>query len=108
MKGNKLYVFRRYKKKEGNKNVRHPKLIIDETSSKYGYMGLTSSQKTGHHKNYEMHKNPQRGNKNKSYLRKSINYDLKEKFSKILDDYHLSEEDKQYIIDYINKHKKKK
>lgn len=103
-----IYNFRRYKKKEGEKNVRHPKLIVDENDNEYGYMGLTSSKKNGKHYNIPLVHNPQKGKKNKSYVRKSINYDLKNKFSKILDDFNLSEEDKRFIIDYVNKHKKKK
>jgi len=104
----KLYVFRRYKKKQGAKNVRHPKLIVDSIKDKYGHLGLTSSSKTGHHKNYEMQHNPQKGKTTKSYLRKSLEYDDKELFGEILNDYKLSKEDKEYVIDFVNKHKKKK
>ena len=103
-----IYHFRRYKKKEGSKNVRHPKLIVDEKENEYGYMGLTSSKKSGKHYNIPLSTNPQKGKKDKAYIRKSIDYDLKSKFSKLLDDYNLSDEDKKYIIDYVNKHKKKK
>lgn len=71
-------------------------------------MGLTSSSKSGHHKNYEMKKNPQKDKTNKSYLRKDIRYSNKIEFSDILDDYHLSKEDKKFVIDFVNKHKKKK
>ena len=104
----KLYVFRRYKLKQGNKNVRHPKLIVDSKEDQYGYMGLTSSDRRGHHKNYLLKNNPQKGQLGKSYLRTDIVYDKKKMFSEILNDYHLSIEDKKYVIEFVNKHKKKK
>ena len=104
---NKLYYFRRYKKFEGDKSVRHPKLIVDEKNDEYGYMGLTSSKKSGGHYNIPLKINPQKNAKNKSYLRKNIDYDKKNKFGEILNKYNLSEEDKKYIIDYVNRHKKR-
>lgn len=102
----KLYVFRRYKKKQGNKNVRHPKIIVASFKDEYGFMGLTESKKDGHHYNIPI-TDPQRKAK-KSYIRKEIVYDKKKMFSDILDDYNLSKKDKKYIINYVNKHKKKK
>ena len=104
----KIFVFRKYKRKQGKKNVRHPKLIVESKKDEYGFMGLTSSNKTGHHKNYKLIKNPQKNNNKTSYLRKSIEYDKKKMFSDILDEYNLSKEDKKYVINYVNKHKKKK
>lgn len=104
----KLYVFRRYKKKQGNKNVRHPKLIVASINDEYGFMGLTSSDKTGHYKNYKLKHNPQKNKNSTSYLRNTIEYDKKKMFGDILDDYKLSKKDKKFIINYVNKHKKKK
>lgn len=103
-----LFVFRKYKHEEGNKRVLHPKLIVDVKNNQYGYMGLTSSIKSGHHKNYEMKKNPQKGKSKKSYLRKDIRYSSKKDFSEILNDYHLYSEDKEFVINFVNEHKKKK
>ena len=37
----KLYVFRKYKKKQGKKNVKHAKLIVDSTNNEFGFMGLS-------------------------------------------------------------------
>ena len=56
-----LFKFRRYKKEEGGKvkRAKHPKLIVDEKKDNYGFMGLTESQKRGHHRNLELKKNPQ-------------------------------------------------
>ena len=104
----KLYVFRKYKIKQGRKRTRHPKLIVDETSNDYGYMGLTSSKTKGRgHNNLPLKHNPQKGNNKQAYLRRKIEYDLKNNFEQILDDYQLSEEDKQFVIDYVNRHKKR-
>ena len=81
---------------------------MDENDDEYGYMGLTSAKKSGGHYNIPLKINPQKNINKKSYLRKSIDYDRKNKFSEILDEYNLSKEDKDYIIEYVNKHKKKK
>lgn len=72
-------------------------------------MGLTSSKTKGRgHKNLALIKNPQKGNNKKAYLRRKIEYDLKTKFSEILKDYQLSPEDIEFIIKYVNDHKKEK
>ena len=104
---NKLLVFRRYKKKEGQKQLKHPKLIVDASEKKYGYMGLTENRKNGHHSNIPLEKNPKHNDPRKAYLRKDIKYDDKQQFGHILDNYKLSKKDKQYIIDFIEKHKKR-
>ena len=102
-----MFEFRRYKKKEGKKQVRHPKLIVDEDKTNYGYMGLTENKKNGHHSNIPLERNPKKNDSRPAYLRKDIRYDSKTRFGKILDDYNLSQKDKQYIIDYVEKHKKR-
>lgn len=105
-----LFVFRRYKKKEGgSKKSRHPKLIVEESNTEYGFMGLTKDSHTGHHANIPLKKNPQKNNKNQSYIRKELRYDKKDSFEKeILSDYKLSAEDKKIVLDYYKKHKKKR
>ena len=105
-----LFKFRRYKKEEGGKQkkAKHPKLIVDEEQDNYGFMGLTEAPKRGHHKNIELNKNPQKGKSNKAYLRDELRYDSKRNFSKVLEEYNLSEEDKLAVIEYIKKKKKKK
>lgn len=111
--GNSLYVFRKYRKKEGKKNVKHPKLIVDEYDNEYGYMGLTSSKYKGRgHKNIPLTINPQFLNgsrlKEKSYLRRKVEYDNKKNFGNIIEDYIISEEDKEHIKPYVKLHKKKR
>lgn len=108
----KLYRFRKYKKKQGKKNVRHPKLIVDDYEHEYGFMGLTSSRYKGRgHKNIELNDNPEIINGKrlevKSYLRRKVEYDNKRYFGEIVDNYELSKTDKNRIIDYVNKHKKR-
>ena len=104
----KLYVFRKYRKKQGKKNVKHAKLIVDSTNNEFGFMGLTTSPYKGkHHKNLKLKQNPQIGNKRQSYLRRKIEYDQKEMFEEILKNYNLSKEDINFIKTYVEKHKRK-
>ena len=108
-----LFIFRRYKKKQGKKNVKHPKLIVDEYLNEFGFMGLTSSPSKGRrHKNIPLDENPQiingKRNSKKSYLRRKIEYDNKKNFHDVSSDYVLSDSDKRKIIPYVNKHKKKR
>lgn len=108
-----LFVFRRYKKRQGGKKARHPKLIVDETGGEYGFMGLTSSKDKGRrHKNIPLIDNPQFVNgkrlKTKSYLRRKIEYDEKRRFGEALKDYRLSDEDRTFLIGYVKKRKKKR
>lgn len=107
-----MFEFRRYKIKQGNKQVKHPKLIVDENDSQYGFMGLTSSKYKGRgHKNIVLVENPQFINGKRlskhSYLRRKIEYDSKDKFEGPLPDYSLSEVDKILIKDYVSKKLKK-
>ncbi len=105
-----LFKFRRYKKEEGGKvkRAKHPKLIVDEKKDNYGFMGLTESQKRGHHRNLELKKNPQKGKTKTAYLRDEVRYDNKQNFGKILEDYNLSNEDKKAVLQYLKRRKKKK
>lgn len=107
-----LFKFRKYKKKQGNKKVKHPKLIVDEYDNEFGYMGLTSSKSKGRgHKNLQLNDNPQLVNgkrlEKKSYLRRKIEYDDKNMFYEESKDYALSDADKKRLIPYVNKHKKR-
>lgn len=108
-----LFKFRKYKKKQGKKKVKHPKLIVDDYDNEYGFMGLTSSKYKGRgHKNIVLNDNPQfidnRRKSEKSYLRRKVEYDKKKNFGNIVNDYSLSEFDKKRLVVYVNKHKKKR
>ncbi len=103
-----LFTFRRYKKKEGASQKRHPKLIVHEGTGYYGFMGLTESKKRGtKHYNIPLSKNPKKNDKRPAYLRKQIDYDVKDNFGDILRDYNLSSKDKRYVQDFVNKRLKK-
>ncbi len=105
-----LFKFRRYKKLEGGKNkkAKHPKLIVKETKSEFEFMGLTEEEKSGHHKNIPLIKNPKKGDTRKAFVRKEIRKDIRENFGEILANYNLSEKDKLSIIEFIEERKKKK
>lgn len=108
--GSGLFKFRRYKKPEGKigAKAKHPKLIVEEIDNEYSFMGLTKSEKSGHHKNIALEKNPKKGDKRKAYLRKELRHDKTSNFGDILENYNLSEVDKEKVIEYIKKIKKKK
>ena len=74
-----LFKFRRYKKYEGSaeKKAKHPKLIVEDLETEYGYMGLTESKKHGRNSNIPI-TNPVAGDDRQSYLRKPVEHDLKE------------------------------
>ncbi len=108
-----LYKFRRYKKKQGKKKVRHPKLIVDDYKNEFGFMGLTSRKKKGRgHNNYPLLYNPEFKNgirkKEPSYLRRKVEYDRKTNFGDIEKNYILHKEDKANLIPFIDKQKKKR
>ncbi len=102
--------FRRYKFEEGGKKkkAKHPKLIVERDGGKFGFMGLTESKKRGHHNNFHLRKNPQRGHSEPAYIREELRYDSTENFSKILSDYNLSKEDKKRVLEFAQKLKQKK
>ena len=106
------FHFRKYKKKQGKSEERHPKLIVDEDDNKYGFMGLTSNKFKGKgHKNIPLKKNPNNkaiDKSQKSYLRRKIEYDKKKNFGARLKDYQLGSEDIVRVNDYVKKHKKKR
>ena len=107
-----MFEFRRYKIKQGSKQIKHPKLIVDENDIEYGFMGLTSCKYKGRgHKNLPLIENPKfyEGKRltYNSYLRRKIEYDKKENFEEKLQDYSLSDIDKKLIKDYVSKKLKK-
>lgn len=97
--------FRRNVKRKNKKTKHkgHPALVIGESDDGGSFIniGLTHSQKRGHHKNIEIH-DPLDWNK-KSYLRDDIQIDLKEYLSEVLNDFNLCPEDIGKIMEIINK-----
>ena len=79
-----MFEFRRYKIKQGNKQVKHPKLIVDETDAEYGFLGLTSRKQKGkRHNNFPLFINPKLTRNRshyteESYLRKKLSMTRKQ------------------------------
>lgn len=101
--------FRRYKEAEGGKKKKalHPKLIMKKENETFEFIGLTESSKRGHHKNYPLLKNPQKGNTSPSYLRDELRNKPISYFSEPLNDYKLSEKDEKIAWKIYHKRKKK-
>lgn len=108
-KGKYGYHFRLYKKKEGpNYNKKqHPKLIVDENTNEFGFMGFTESKKRGHHGNIPLERNPKRKDSRPAYLRKELRYDLKTAFDRVLSNYRLTDKDADKVAEYLSKIKRK-
>lgn len=108
-----LFKFRKYKKKQGKKKVKHPKLIVDDYKNEFGFMGLTSSKNKGkRHNNFKLIDNPhfdENGKrfKEKSYLRRKIEYDSKDNFGNVMKNYSLSDTDKKRVESFIKGKTKK-
>ncbi|MBQ0008981.1 MAG: hypothetical protein KBS97_01735 [Firmicutes bacterium] len=112
-----MFEFRKYKVPQGKKKTRHPKLIVDEDHEEFGFMGLTHSKAKGKgHNNFPLIDNPQLDkygnrlpNKNPyelnedtgNYLRRKVEYDVKENFGDILLDYSLSDIDTERVKEFI-------
>ncbi len=102
--------FRKYKKVEGGsvKRGKHPKLILKRVGNQYVFMGLTESAKRGHHANFKLDHNPEKGNGNVAYIRKELRCDSVDNFGDILENYQLSDDDKARILELVKSLKNKK
>ncbi len=89
------------------KKARHPKLITKKEYDTFEFIGLTESAKRGHHNNYPLSKNPQKGNKSPSYLRDELRSKPISSFSEPLKDYNLSKKDEALAWEIYHKRKKK-
>ena len=67
--------FRHYKKSG------HPALILDEEKDDYLFRRVTSSEKSGHHKNEKVFPNPDKRKSTPMYIVKNRQKDKKTKFS---------------------------
>lgn len=94
-------------RKNKKKNGKHPSLIVGESNNgkKYINIGLTHSDKRGHHKNIQI-SNPVNWNEI-SYLRDDVREDDIYKLSAILKDYKLNPKDISKINKILDKYKKK-
>lgn len=95
-----LYTIRK-KKKE-----RHPQLIVGANKTKFKSMSITHSKKNGYHGNLKLKMNPNNNDPTPSYLKKRIIEDFKFYYSKAFKNYHLSNEDIEDIIKFLESKKK--
>ena len=86
--------FRKYKKSG------HPAYIVDEENEDFIFHRVTSSEKSGHHKNWKVEPNPDKNKKTPMYIVKQEQQDRKKHFDK---------EPLKYNADlpFIKRHKKK-
>ncbi len=68
--------FRHYKKSG------HPALILSEEDDQYNFRRVTSSEKSGHHKNEKIEPNPDKRRSTPMYIVKQRQKDKKKFFSK--------------------------
>lgn len=86
--------FRRYIKSG------HPAYIVDEEGNTYVFHRVTSSEKSGHHKNWKVDPNPDKDKKTPMYIVKQEQQDKKKNFSKDKLPYNVD-------LDFIKRAKKK-
>ena len=97
--------FRGHKTNVKGKTVIHPSYIVGEEEDSFYHVGLTHSPKKGKgHPNHRLLKNPRSGEAKISYVRKKVELDSKNNFSrKKLRNFKMSKEDDLYIDNLINK-----
>ncbi len=93
---------RKNKTKKVNK---HPSLVVGEKDNAFINIGLTHSEKRGHHKNIEIH--DPINFRNKSYLRDDVKETDKKYMKEILITYRISKKDISKIMKIISKYEKK-
>ena len=62
----------------------HPAYIVDEEGNKYYFHRVTSSEKSGHKKNWRVEPNPDKSRKTPMYIVKNEQIDSKNRFGKKL------------------------
>lgn len=88
------------------KHEKHPLIIVFADKTKFGGLGLTHSDKSGHSKNIPLKRNPDPNDIKPSYAKKKIIYGYKFNFSKAFANYKLSEEDAKMLLEFIENKKK--
>ena len=84
------------------KKAKHPFIIVGVNKIKFKAMGITYSKRSGQN-NLRLINNPNKDDKEPSYLKRQVIEDFKFNFSKAFNNYKLSNEDIDLIIDYLNK-----
>lgn len=92
-----------------DETVIHPHYIVGETEDKYASLGITHSKKNGNHYNHLLNNNPNKKDKEKSYMKKNIEISDKKKYTNFrYRKYKLSNEDGSYVNDRISRFQNKK
>ena len=100
--------FRGRKTKVNGKVKIHPNYIVGEEKENYFSFGITHSEKKGKgHKNHRLEKNPNKQDKNPSYLKKKMEIAPKKSFTSILKGFSMSKNDDDYVDSLIRKRRDK-
>lgn len=89
---------------KSKKVKKHPSLVVGEKDNTFINIGLTHSDKRGHHKNIEIH-DPTNFSK-KSYLRDDVKETDKKYMKELLRNYRISKKDIDKILKIISKYEK--
>lgn len=88
-----------------NSRTHHNSLIGGENQKEYAYMTLTHSRLSGHKKNLELKRNPNRRDSSNAYLVKRIFIDDKKAFSPTILQLRLDQEDEEKVENWFNNNK---
>ncbi len=91
------------RKEYGKKNGKHPSIVIGEKDNMFANLGLTHSDRRGHHKNILLSRNPNKKDKKPSYVRDDLRFDDMKYLHEVLNYRKLPKKDIDKIMKIINK-----
>lgn len=80
---------------------------MESNKTKFQSMSLTHSKKDGRSKNWPLKHNPNQNDNKLAYLKKRIIEDFKFRYTKAFQNYHLSNEDIEELVQFLQSKKKK-
>lgn len=103
------WTFRNNKtrKKGDSDKGSHPALVVGKKGKKMANIGLSTKPKRGHHKNIELHSNPNPKDNRKAYLRNDLQFHDEKMLKEILKKYKLSPKDIEKVKNIIKKSNQK-
>jgi hypothetical protein len=90
-----------------NNSTGHPNYIFEESNGRYRGVGITHEPTTFNKKNMPLHKNPQKGKTDKSYIRNGIISDKKNNYSRVKNNFEFCKIDFRNVKSKIRNYKKK-